>query len=64
MAQKHWVIYKGKGQMLLTGDKEEMWEEEREEEKERGRVFPQWAWKDRSVSHVLGYLGFAIQGHC
>lgn len=49
--------------MLLTGDKEEMQKEEREEERERGRDFTEWAWKDRSVSQILDYFGFATQGH-
>lgn len=64
MAQQRWVIFNGKGQMLLTGDKEEMQKEGREEERERERGFTEWAWKDRSVSQILDYFGFATQGHC
>ena len=45
-AKQFWVIYSGKGQVLLTEDKEEIWKEERERgERNRGRHFTEWARK-------------------
>lgn len=55
------MIPNGKDQVLLTGDKEEIWEEERERGGNRGRDHSGGAWTDRSVIQILGYLGMSFK---
>lgn len=36
--------------------------EGKEEERNRGRDCPEWAWKDRSICKILWYFEYVIQG--
>lgn len=65
VVQQCCMVYNGRGQVILKGDKEETQREERERERTERRALTEriWrAWKDRSVGQILGYFGYAIQG--